>query len=40
MSNGEKIWSIEFDGFAIMTPFALANGKLFVNAEQGIYVYS
>jgi len=40
VSNGEKIWSVEFDGFGIMAPFAIANGKLFVNTEQSIYVYS
>lgn len=40
VSNGEKIWSIEFDSFAIWTPFAIANGKLFVNTNQSIYVYS
>jgi len=42
VSNGEKIWSVEFDdreGF-IMCPFALANGKLFINTHNSIYVYS
>ena len=42
VSNGEKIWSVEFDdreGF-IMCPFALANGKLFINTDNSIYVYS
>ena len=42
VSNGEKIWSFEFDDPwpPIMTPFAIANGKLFVNTRHSIYVYS
>ncbi len=42
VNNGEKIWSFEFDDPwpPIMTPFAIANGKLFVNTRNSIYVYS
>jgi len=42
VGNGEKIWSFEFDDPwpPIMTPFAIANGKLFVNTRNSIYVYS
>ena len=39
VSDGEKIWSV--DGpLKFMTPFAIANGKLFVNDNNSIYVYS
>jgi len=42
VSNGGKIWSIEFDvsEWAITAPFTIANGKLFVNTDKSIYVYS
>ena len=42
VSNGEKIWSFEFNVSerSITAPFTLANGKLFVNAERSIYVFS
>ncbi|UCD13484.1 MAG: PQQ-binding-like beta-propeller repeat protein, partial [Thermoplasmatales archaeon] len=41
VSDGEKIWSVEFDVSerSITAPFALANGKLFVNTDKSIYIY-
>lgn len=40
-SNGDKIWSIEAEEIeSIFFEFAIANGKLFVNAINGLYVYS
>ncbi|UCD14187.1 MAG: PQQ-binding-like beta-propeller repeat protein [Thermoplasmatales archaeon] len=43
VSNGEKIWSGEGPEFLspiVPYPFAIANGKLFVNGGDSIYVYS
>lgn len=42
VNSGEKIWSVDFEVSegAILCPFALANGKLFVNTDSSIYVYS
>jgi outer membrane protein assembly factor BamB len=42
VTNGDKIWSVEYDykDVFIMAPFALANGKLIINGGLRIYVYS
>jgi outer membrane protein assembly factor BamB len=41
VSDGEKIWSIEFDALdGDITQLTVANGKLFVNTRTGLYVYS
>jgi len=41
VSNGEKIWSADLDDyFLTITPFAIANGKLFVNNIENVFIYN
>ena len=43
MSNGEKIWSVDFDSDILpdsIHQLTVANEKLFVHSQTGLYVYS
>jgi len=41
VSNGEKICSLDLgDLHGIISPFSIANGKLFVNFDENVYVYN